>query len=210
LAEMRGANERRPNYAASDPRDITFALLGVASDAEALKSRPDYRKTVQQAYTEATKAMFMGCVDYRLEYCTFPNDMPGLPSWVPDWQRIGRLGVVHPLSYRNYFHASRGRTQPLSTEINVPVLQRRGIRVDSVSEVFTFDETGISEQDAHVPDMTLAKALESESETRRAECLKSILDFARPWFVLLGSLELSRWESGMIITKSSCSVLAGK
>lgn len=93
LSEMRGADHKRPFYAVSDPRDIIFALLGVASDADELGIRPDYRQPTELVYTEFTKAMTKHCPHSRLEYCTFSKDTPHLPSWVPDWERIGRLGV---------------------------------------------------------------------------------------------------------------------
>ena len=47
LSDMRGGDEKRPFHAALDPRDIIFALLGIASDAYILELRPDYHKPVQ-------------------------------------------------------------------------------------------------------------------------------------------------------------------
>ncbi|EJP69814.1 heterokaryon incompatibility protein [Beauveria bassiana ARSEF 2860] len=180
LSEMRGADYKRPFYAASDPRDIIFALLGVAADADVLGIRPDYRQPTELVYTEATKAMIKHCPHYRLEYCTFPKDTPHLPSWVPDWERIGRLGVqVPPLSYRDYFHASRGRTQPCTAEASGLTLWRRGIVIDSIAKVFTFDESTIAEQDCRVNGMDLATML--ESKTGRPKFLKALLDFIKPY-----------------------------
>ncbi|KAH0435720.1 heterokaryon incompatibility protein [Colletotrichum camelliae] len=79
LSELRSAPDR-PFYAATDPRDISFGVLGIAADTVSLHLRPNYSKTTPQVYTEATRAMIEQGTHYRLEYCTFPKDTPGLPS----------------------------------------------------------------------------------------------------------------------------------
>ncbi|KAM0269248.1 hypothetical protein ACHAQH_009803, partial [Verticillium albo-atrum] len=56
LSDLRRA-PARPFYAATDPRDVVFALLGIATDTNVLGLRPDYGKTVAEVYTAATKAM---------------------------------------------------------------------------------------------------------------------------------------------------------
>ncbi|KAM5353402.1 hypothetical protein ACJ41O_000052 [Fusarium nematophilum] len=190
LSDMRATDEKRPFYGALDPRDVIFALLGVAADAGVLGIRPDYTKSACQVYTEATRAMILHYPNYRLEYCTFPKDTPGLPSWVPDWQRIGRRGVeVHPLSYGDCFYASRGRTQPSTVDKGGPTLRQRGSTVDSVAKVFTVGEIGVVEQD------TLANALAEALRpgTGWTRCLKSILDFAGP-YLEQGTSESSLWR----------------
>ncbi|KAH7308522.1 heterokaryon incompatibility protein [Stachybotrys elegans] len=179
LSDKRGSMGERPFYMASDPRDIIFALLGFATDTDILGLRPDYSKPVEVIYAEATTAMMARDSAYELEYCSFPKDTPGLPSWVPDWQRIGRLGIeVPPLNYRNHFFASRGRTQPLPAETYSSTLKKRGIHVDTVDRVLMIKETGISEQDTHAGRMALQNALRSKAS--RTECLRSIVVFDNP------------------------------
>ncbi|KAK9413749.1 putative Heterokaryon incompatibility domain-containing protein [Seiridium unicorne] len=90
----------RPFLMASDPRDLVYGVLGVATDMNALEITADYEKTVAQVFTEATAAILLHDQSYTLDYCKFPKDTPNLPSWVPDWTRIGRLGIeVYPLAY---------------------------------------------------------------------------------------------------------------
>lgn len=181
---MRKAEPGRPFYGASDSRDNIFALLGIASDTELLGIRPDYHKPVEQLYTEVTKAMIMHCPGYRLEYCTFPKDTTGLPSWVPDWQRIGHKGIeIYPFSYKSQYDSSQGRTQPSTTTETSspsPVLQQRGIAVDYVAAVLTVDESGQIGQDVEGPHMTFSRMLKSRAS--RTKCLKAIRQFAEPHF----------------------------
>jgi hypothetical protein len=176
LSEMRGASESRPFYAASDARDIIYALLGIAGDTDLLGIRPDYRKPVEQVYAAVTKAMITHCSGYRLEYCSFRKETPRLPSWAPDWRRIGRLGIeVHPLSYPANFNATRGRKQPTIPEINEMTLCLRGYCIDVAAAVFAFGEAGEYVSNLQSQELTLSTALLSRKA--RSRCLKSIYEF---------------------------------
>lgn len=176
LSDMRGAGEGRSFYAASDARDIIYALLGIAGDTDLLGIRPDYRKPVEQVYAAVTKAMITHCPGYRLEYCSFPKETPRLPSWVPDWRRIGRLGIgVHPLSYGPNFSATRGKEQPTIPEIDDMTLCLRGYRIDVVVAVFAVGEAGDSASNLQGEELALSTALSSKNT--RSRCLKSVHEF---------------------------------
>ncbi|KAF2177862.1 HET-domain-containing protein [Zopfia rhizophila CBS 207.26] len=89
---------------ATDQRDKIFALLGLATDAQALGITPNYGMEYAQLCTDVARAfMKQGTVDM-LSYCRYfrsdlskrssigayrrslPNiTKPNLPSWVPDW-----------------------------------------------------------------------------------------------------------------------------
>ena len=121
--------------------------------------------------------MILKYPQYRLEYCTFPKDTPGLPSWVPDWQRIGRLGLFPlPLSYHDVFHASKDREQPLVAESSGFVLRQKGALVDSIAAVFDFSKVEDFEQ------VDSAGSMVPWSKARRTRYMKSILVFAEPHF----------------------------
>lgn len=74
-----------------DPRDKVFAVLGVVDSSWSYKLAPDYSLSVQQVYINAATALIrtsMGVFFWnRLNYPA-ANQIPGLPSWVPDWTCI--------------------------------------------------------------------------------------------------------------------------
>jgi hypothetical protein len=152
---------KQPFYLASDPRDIIFGLLGIAGDTESLGLRPDYAQTVAKVYATATRAMMERCPQYRLEFSVFPKAMDGLPSWVPDWQQLGRLGFWgYPLSYGVDFRSSGDYVQPSSpvpsqaTPDKLPswrVLRQRGCLVDVVAAVYAKDDPALALSEAMDP-----------------------------------------------------------
>ena len=74
LVEGRGSK-------ATNLRDKVFAVMGVKPTTR----KADYTKSISEVYTEAAKTVnsqelisLLCCVDH-------PDQVPGLPSWVPDW-----------------------------------------------------------------------------------------------------------------------------
>lgn len=82
-------------FLATDPRDKIFALLGMVKEVEENEDmsrllQPDYRKSVQQVFTEVTGA-FITRGDLVLLSSVERQDMrnvEGLPSWVPDFTAV--------------------------------------------------------------------------------------------------------------------------
>ncbi|KAI0548238.1 heterokaryon incompatibility protein-domain-containing protein [Xylaria curta] len=112
---IRTACPQRPLYAASDPRDIIFGLLGCAADAESLGLQADYSKPVDQVFAEVTKAFIRQRKRYQLGHCSFQKDMLGLPSWVPDWKRLGEFGGLHrSINCSVFFAADEGLVDALN------------------------------------------------------------------------------------------------
>ncbi|AEO64787.1 uncharacterized protein THITE_2038030 [Thermothielavioides terrestris NRRL 8126] len=205
MSDFASAN-RRPFYVASDPRDIIFGLLGVAADTELLGLRPDYTQTTAEVYAAVTRAILERCPDYSLDYCTFPKDIQDLPSWVPDWQRIGRYGLAdgyrYPLSYSCRFTGSGDRVQPSppppasfpGTVDGIPswrVLRQRGCLVDVVAAVFQVRER------RHGCALPLSHALDTKWKLR-ARVLNSILEFATSGHLALDGgtpVETALWRT---------------
>ncbi|TQV91505.1 HET domain-containing protein [Cordyceps javanica] len=167
-------NYTGPFYQATDPRDIIFGFLGAASDRASLGLTIDYSKTIRDVYTAATVAMFRA--DPRqviLELASFPKDVGGLPTWVPDWSRIGRLGIQDPLSKDNSFHLFRA-PQTLShlSILDGHILQRHGFVCGVVRRAFRLVDSshGMERQ---------ASALSSALEHDRAACVEDMLEFVR-------------------------------
>ncbi|CAJ2500016.1 Uu.00g028690.m01.CDS01 [Anthostomella pinea] len=138
ILQIYHAAPSRPVYAATDPRDVVFGLLGCVRDAEALGIRADYTISAARVFADMTRAFLAQCPEYKLEYCAFPKETPNLPSWVPDWQLMGRKGIKRfPVNYSGYFKASGQLPKPTdlgqSTDWNV--LRWTGYRVEAVAVV---------------------------------------------------------------------------
>ena len=76
---------------ATDPRDKIYAVLGLLGgrrQEDALAFTPDYNISTQTLYKRFTR-YFINKVDpyYVLEKCGGDRQLPGLPSWAPDWTR---------------------------------------------------------------------------------------------------------------------------
>ena len=93
----------------TDPRDRTYGLLGIGSDAEQLKIAPDYSKSITEVYTEAaTEILSPGKLEL-LQYVHPQN--PNMPSWVPDWEQP----VRHITPYE-----CRELDKPFSADVTMP------------------------------------------------------------------------------------------
>ncbi|KAI0399828.1 heterokaryon incompatibility protein-domain-containing protein [Xylaria palmicola] len=136
LAE--GACPERPAFVASDPRDIVFGLLGCVADAQSLGLQADYSKPINQVFAETTKAFIKQRRLYQLGHCSFLKDMPGLPSWVPDFKRLGELGgLLFPIDHSVPFAADYGLLDP-PDDVDVgdwKILRTCGWYVDVVTAV---------------------------------------------------------------------------
>ena len=138
----------RPHYSASDPRDIVFGLLGVVTDREALGLQVDYNMTRAAVFTALTRALIYNGVEnlraYHLDQCVPKQrwDPPdSLPSWVPDWEAIGKYGPdVYPINYFRAFNATaKISTPPRPRNCNEDdirgLLRCPGCYVDIVTDV---------------------------------------------------------------------------
>ena len=136
-------------YTASDPRDFVFGLLGVLSEEERLGMHADYSKATGHVLAEFTKAAFRSPRDRygsRLSLAdSFPkrNDaIPNYPTWVPDWETIGKYGLQpFPFSSDSECGAAGELRQPPDANDDSPEevlrLRRHGCRVAVITEVMT-------------------------------------------------------------------------
>ena len=131
-----------PILAAADPRDTVFGLLGVSHDTELLGIRADYSKSTTQVFTELTRALIRRDKEYLLGFSTFPKDLAGLPSWVPDWPRMSRGGIgFYPVSFGlPQYNASLDSQQPPEHSVGEaegsPVLLLSGFYLGSITSTF--------------------------------------------------------------------------
>jgi hypothetical protein len=128
---------------ASNPRDIVFALFGLAKDRDELGISVSYSKTVCHIYIEVAKVYLLQKDLSILSYCSFLGGRNhDIPSWCPDWSLATGLiplleaggGAVWP--FASPFSALR--ETPASVRFgedttNPKTLSLLGIRVDTVS-----------------------------------------------------------------------------
>lgn len=79
LTRLRGSE-------ASDPRDLVFAVLGIASDADTLDISVDYSMTKQELYLHVAVTLLSHGHLSILSSC-HGSSWSDLPSWVPDWSK---------------------------------------------------------------------------------------------------------------------------
>ncbi|KAK8016654.1 hypothetical protein PG993_014843 [Apiospora rasikravindrae] len=138
----------RPHYSATDPRDIFFALLGVISDRETLGLTADYSKTPEEVHIAATRALIRdGDLhqhwQFHLDQCVpmkKSERLDNLPSWVPDWEGIGKRGIsVYHIGYSDEFAATADKMPILTVDDDITshILRRPGCYVDVITEVMS-------------------------------------------------------------------------
>ncbi|KAJ3477161.1 hypothetical protein NLG97_g8910 [Lecanicillium saksenae] len=170
--------EQGPFYQAREPVDIIYAFLGIAADRERLDLKPDYSKTTREVYTEATVAMLQRQPDKPiLELASFPKGICDLPSWVPDWKRIGRYGVCDPISSLDGYQVF-GTPQgiPDAEIVDMYTLRRKGFTCGTVMDVF---ELGSPSNDIETKARTLSDGL----YRNRPGCLELMEHFLKHFAV---------------------------
>ncbi|KAM0271384.1 hypothetical protein ACHAQH_009131 [Verticillium albo-atrum] len=127
-------NNRGPKIGATMPEDRIFGLMGLARKEEVWKRvRVRYGDTVG-VYTDFAGLMAARRTDLLL-YSQFPKNIPGLPSWVPDWSaemRVphGYAGLGKPVFSAGGSGETAPRIDPTSGSL---VLE--GIIVDRISQI---------------------------------------------------------------------------
>lgn len=147
----RRASPGRPHYAASDPRDLVFGLLGLLSEEEKRNLRADYAQSFVDVFTQATRTMLRTGEKVRGEFLFCLDDLPPgnpdgpLPTWVPDWREVGARGIrTWGVNDTRKFRAARDRRQssrePGGLLDGSRILRRRGCLVDEVAQVMAAPE----------------------------------------------------------------------
>ncbi|KAI9149079.1 Heterokaryon incompatibility protein [Paramyrothecium foliicola] len=120
----------------SDPRDKIYGLLGLTTDT--LDIKPDYEKTTQQVYIDATRSIIdhAGHLDI---ICQSPWRSPrkrllhkGLPSWAADFQEDGSVSLF---AQRAIFNAGRPACERPCRIIDNTKLCARGVALGVLAEI---------------------------------------------------------------------------
>jgi hypothetical protein len=79
---------------ATNPKDAVFGMYGILQKLDSTIPPPDYSKSVEDIYIEAAKLAIVhdNSLQILLEISE-SQDLPELPSWVPDWNIILHNGL---------------------------------------------------------------------------------------------------------------------
>ncbi|KLJ12936.1 hypothetical protein EMPG_12103 [Blastomyces silverae] len=120
------------NFSATDPRDKIFALYGLLNKTGKDKWRPDYYKSVEEVYAEATKKIMLQSGELRMLSAAVDGSLrniPTLPSWVPDYS----------MTYTNMMGAQYNAAGDLPKYPPRPtawdVLGVFGVKIDTVLDI---------------------------------------------------------------------------
>ncbi|KAK2004386.1 HET-domain-containing protein [Colletotrichum falcatum] len=120
---------------ATDPRDLYFALLGLASDGDREEFRPDYSATFEQtALRFARTLLHEPFSEELLDHAGTVLNGEGFPSWIPDFRRPWRRMTVADAADSS----AAGETDfdfGLDPNEAEDVLLLKGVRVDTITHV---------------------------------------------------------------------------
>lgn len=137
---MKAASFVTSEFAASDPRDMVYSLLGIVNRMHpagiSTPIKRNYTLTIREVYTLLTSSLLISLPPLSIlaqkrarrsnsKYAT------QLPSWVPDYNLGEQTG---PLTYSAFFDASRALRQPhlFARSISDSVLTLAGVDFDHV------------------------------------------------------------------------------
>jgi hypothetical protein len=126
----------------TDPRDIIYGILGLASDNEKLEIEPDYSKNTEQIYTEVTRRLIEHGNILILSWCQHPRSLEGMPSWVPDFSsRIRnpcgdeRRCKLFSASGKQQLKKPHIHSSPENLGLSAKILKLACIRVDTIMNI---------------------------------------------------------------------------
>ncbi|GJC78438.1 heterokaryon incompatibility protein 6, OR allele [Colletotrichum liriopes] len=122
---------------ATDPRDLYFALLGLASDGDREEFRPDYSATFEQTALRFGRTLLHEPFSEELlDHAGIAENLNGknFPSWIPDFRRPWRRMTVADAAESE----AAGETDfdfGFDPNEEEDVLLLKGVRVDTISHM---------------------------------------------------------------------------
>ncbi|KAI8304505.1 Heterokaryon incompatibility protein 6, OR allele [Colletotrichum sp. SAR11_240] len=120
------------NNLATDPRDKVYGLLGLTDDTVAQSIIPDYSpgNTASKVFTEvATQIANTERVADLLHHAGIDQELPDLPSWVPDWTKQSRSTI------QSHLYQCMGNSTPKVSVLASEDKARMNIRGTVISRV---------------------------------------------------------------------------
>jgi hypothetical protein len=119
---------------ATNAKDAVFGLYGMLQRMNINIPRPDYSKSVEQVYAEATKLIIIHDISLRILLETSESkERPGLPSWVPDWNMPLRHGIRAMNPEYSIFTASGSSSAEFTFPNEANSISVQGIIVDRIT-----------------------------------------------------------------------------
>ncbi|KAL6355753.1 hypothetical protein LRP88_11358 [Fusarium phalaenopsidis] len=172
-----------PRYLASEPRTSSLDCSVSSEERDSFGLHADYTEPVGTVFARATKAFIdwwrpMGdgddsdWEDLPALDDLRPTNTPGMPSWTPDYETIGKDGFdIHTIKYSCFACASKGAPNPqliTSPDEDPMVLRRLGCVVDIITQVMP-----------PLPDVSWADEIDDAKEVARAFAMigRPVIDF---------------------------------
>ncbi|KAG7104842.1 Heterokaryon incompatibility protein 6 like [Verticillium longisporum] len=117
-------------FEATDPRDMVFALVGLAEDGAHPLVAPDYTKTPEEVFINAARFVYMQMNTlHEILPCSgvgWPRRLTALPSWVPDWSITGRSVIAALPKGKRAYQTSGGLVN------RGPVVHEKGLEIEVI------------------------------------------------------------------------------
>lgn len=149
----------------SEPRDKVYAILGMAADSSPRSIFPDYSKSLVDVYIDVVKFSLsqadhglrvLGHVTHPAKHWTTPSQIPGFPSWVPDYRTHGGLNpFCTKLADSTWLYKACGAKKTHHAMIDDLRLVVKGQHIDqivSVSAIWEDDTFSTAEVQAWAPE----------------------------------------------------------
>ncbi|PVH81818.1 hypothetical protein DL98DRAFT_162481 [Cadophora sp. DSE1049] len=93
----------------TEPRDMVYGLAALANYRSKYQISIDYSRSASEIYIDLAKKEFQHCTT--LEILTMArsgSNLPGLPSWVPDWSRRDLHFFLHDITVPQFAYSAAG------------------------------------------------------------------------------------------------------
>ena len=126
---------------ATDPRDMIYGLVALASDTNPLPFAPTYNIAVHQLYEEFAVHVIRQNESLDIfECCLFQPGLRECPSWVPDWRHFEGL-MIFTNPKKNSFNAAGHSRLNTSTTVVNHALGVEAICLDRLQNLSSFENS---------------------------------------------------------------------
>ncbi|KAF4629775.1 hypothetical protein G7Y89_g8367 [Cudoniella acicularis] len=194
------SHDYRLNQRATDPRDIIYGIVGMASDFEKLGFVPDYKKVTERVFTDATRSLlklgYMGILAWsqQPDWC---SRLPDLPTWVPDFTNPVLKPCYDEIHYDLFSasgkHRYTFRASPLISSNGPNILALSCFKVDKIQtlgEAWKGGNSDFAHITQYLDSVEQLSVIASKSRALRPGCVVIANWEEAPWRIPSGDQEL--------------------